>query len=214
MKKLLTLFLFITVISTLAWGAIIINNKLIEMNSYTSNGIIFVPVTELARAMGAKVLIDPSGNINISTSLAGGAYEIKGVEGSIGQTLFNGITRFMVKSVAEAELDPLGSKPLSGGKFILVSVKVKNGSKKARDYGYAMHRITLVDDKGQLYSTDAMKQEKDWIHMVGLVSLVPGGEVNGTYIFEVPIDAKAIRVVFEPREEKTEKAFRVNVETK
>jgi hypothetical protein len=211
MKKISVALILLAMVSGLAWGAVIINGKAVKFDVYNNNGVVLAPVKDLATALGASVVTDAAGNIKISTSSAGGANQIAGVEGSIGQTLFNGVTRLTVTGVESANLDPFGAQPLSGGKFVLVSVEVKNGSKKTKQYGYTIHKMTLVDDKGQLYTTDAMKKDSSWGYMVGITDLVPGGFVKGKYIFEVPTDINPARIVFEPRIEKNEKAFRVNL---
>ena len=71
--------------------------------------------------------------------------------------------------------------------------------------------MTLVDSKGQIFTSDAMKQDSNWIYSVGMTELVPGGFLNGKYVFEIPMDSTPERIVFEPRTEKNEKAIRVKL---
>ncbi|MBI5399317.1 DUF4352 domain-containing protein [Candidatus Saganbacteria bacterium] len=210
-QKILGLFLFLVFVYGISDAAVIINGKPTSLDIYDNNGEPYVSVKALAKALGAGIATDDQGNIKISTSSADGANQITGVAGSIGQTLFNGITRFTVNGVETADTDPFNYKLSEGRKFVLISVEIKNGSKKARQYGYTAHKITLVDDKGQLYTNDAMKQDVNWGYMVGITDLVPGGFIKGKFVFELPTESTPERIVFEPNPLMKEKAFRVNL---
>jgi len=210
MKKTLAL-LFVFILSSAVFAEIYVNGKKTNIEMIDQGGVIYAPIKSLSKALSVSYAEDSAGNIKLSTGMAGGANQIKGVEGTMGETLFNGITRFTVTGFDVVEVDPFGSKPLSNGKFALVSVEVRNGSKKARYYGYGGHKMTLIDDKGQIFTSDAMKQNDNWIYGVGITELVPGGFLKGKYVFEIPTSSTPQRIVFEPRTEKNEPAIRVKL---
>lgn len=111
---------------------LIINGKVASREVRTLDGKAYVPVSDVARALGQNV-ISVSGGYEIT--LPGGANQVSGLTGKVGDVLFDGSWRFQVNQVSEVqnykerytEKDPKEWQAADGGKLIVVDVTLKNG---------------------------------------------------------------------------------------
>lgn len=116
-----------------------INGKAVGGKPLMINDRLYVPVSALKSA-GMTASIDGD-TLSLSTSAAGGANQQAGVEGGLGDWLFNGIWRFRVISVDKVEGDVSGWK---------AAVEIRNGSKfdGYSPGGTGWQGVTLVLEDG------------------------------------------------------------------
>jgi len=125
MRRLAFFFIIapITVLSATAFeNSIRVNGKSVPGSMVMVGGKPYIPLSAL-KAAGAKV-VTANGVTSIEISAAGGANQQDGVEGKIGDWLYNGIWRFRVTNIAK-QSDPSGWT---------VAVEIKNGT---NSNGYA-----------------------------------------------------------------------------
>lgn len=123
-KRQIFAFAFAAVlIGGVAWAAaglkIVINGKQVDGEVLKVDGKMYVPVSALKAAGCGVTYDDKSLSINFA---AGGANQQNGVEGSIGDWLFDGIWRLQVKSI-DRQTDADGT---GGWKLV---VEIRNGTK-------------------------------------------------------------------------------------
>src|SRR5437016_6083167 len=94
---LITFSLFVLAVAALEVTKLKINGKAAEGKVMTVDGKLYVPVSAL-KAAGVNTSVDGD-TLSLSFPAAGGAGQQRGVEGSIGEWLFNGVWRFRVESV-------------------------------------------------------------------------------------------------------------------
>jgi hypothetical protein len=173
----------------------------------------FVPLTDMARAMNGTAVKRPDGGYEIviegadrtAPVVAGGANEVRGTNGKIGQVLFNGKWRFAVLSVDRAAtydsqfladkqtFTPAGDTE----ELVVVRCRLKNGQKTAQKAMLSAihpHNIALTDDQGQSYAP------KDFDKRGGDTdtgpSLLPGAQTEFAVLFSVPKGAALKDLVF------------------
>lgn len=80
---------------------LVLNGKLASTRVKTLNGQTYVSLADLAKALSMVVVKNPDGSFELKR--AGGATQAQGLEGRIGDVLFDGKWRFTVTSVSEPE---------------------------------------------------------------------------------------------------------------
>jgi hypothetical protein len=190
----------------LAQGGVrlILNGKVASTNVRMINGQPYVPLADIARATG-QVLVKRGSDYEIIAK--GGANQVEGLRGKVGDTLFDGKWRFKVIDVQrgvksytmrrEGGIDPgaVGGKVEidAGGKtfrvsagyeFVIVNARVTNGQKSTQAFGswYGEH-TALADTQGSSYRPIGWDQEGG---MFTTKSLLPGAGQDVTAIFLVP----------------------------
>jgi hypothetical protein len=163
----------------------------------------YVPLADMARAMNGTAVKRPDGAYEIvregadriAPVVAGGANEVRGTSGKIGQVLFTGKWRFAVLSVDRAATydsrflaDKQTFTPAGDSEeLVIVRCRLKNGQKTAQKAMLSAvhpHNIALTDDQGQSYAP------KDFDKRGGDTdtgpSLLPGAQTEFAIIFSVP----------------------------
>jgi len=97
--------------------SLVINGKAVEGKTATVDGATYVPLSAL-KAAGATA--DVKGNVLSINLVAGGATQLKGLEGGLNDWLFNGIWRFRATSVTPTDDGRPGWK---------IHVELRNGTK-------------------------------------------------------------------------------------
>lgn len=180
----------------------------------------YVPLADMARAMKGTAVRHAGGSYEIkldsvdattatddtaSPASAGGADEVHGMRGKIGQMLFTGKWRFSVLGVDRAaaydskfleekqNFTPKGDTD----ELIVVRCLLKNGQKSSATAMLSPihpHNIGLTDDQGQSYSpTDFDKRggsTDEGPHML------PGSQTEFAVLFSVPKGTKLKDLVF------------------
>jgi hypothetical protein len=138
---------------------------------------------------------------------AGGQMQLKGMEGKIGDWLFNGTTKLKVTGVTYPDAGPKGEKPDEGKKWVVIAVELKNGSDMNSNYGGSAENLTLVDADGQTVSAGRLKQSANWDEDQGDM-ILPAAGMKGVIVAAVPTDYKPIRLVYQHGA--SDPVFRVN----
>lgn len=169
----------------------------------------YVPLADMAKAMNGTAVKHKGGGYEITLASAdtttpeagagsaapGGANEVRGTRGKIGQVLFNGKWRFSVLSVDRAatyDSQFLTHKntfsPASDTEeLIIVRCQMKNGQNKTK---MAMigsvhpHHTALTDDHGQSYAP--MHYDKRGGHTDEGPNMLPGSQTEFAILFSVP----------------------------
>ncbi len=172
------------------------------------------PFTAHAQSSAKGASKPPAKKSNGNKPPAGGANQVVGLNGKIGQMLFDGKWRFQVQSVQEglttytlkvlaseqdyalyhnvAELDPTthGFTPKEGNTLIAIKCLAKNAQNKVQqlDFYSDSPKTALADDQGNSYPPIAI----DMITKGGLVTkpLLPGSGEEMTLLFAVPSGTK------------------------
>lgn len=84
-------------------------------------------------------------------------------------------------------------KPKEGKEFVIVAVKIKNGAKDKLDYNPMYFK--MQNSKGQIEDGTFSTVNQDTALKSG--ELAPGGEVEGTVIFEEPIGDKGVLLQYQ-----------------
>ena len=167
----------------------------------------YVPLSDMAKAMKGSAVKHKGGGYEITLPsvdtttpeagavVAGGANEVKGTQGKIGQVLFNGKWRFSVLSIDHAAsydskflpdkqtFAPAGDTE----ELVIVHCRMKNGQK---DTQMAMlspvhpHHTGLADDQGQSYAP--MGYDKRGGSSDEGPKLLPGAQTEFAILFSVP----------------------------
>jgi len=128
--------------------------------------------------------------------VAGGQMQLKGMEGNIGDWLFNGTTKLKVTSVTYPDAGPKGEKPDEGKKWVVISVELKNATDMNSNYGGSAENLTLVDADGQTVTAGRLKQTANWDEDQGDM-ILPAAGMKGVIVAAVPVDYKPIRLVYQ-----------------
>jgi hypothetical protein len=190
---------------------LIVNGGVASRSVKVIDGRVYVPLDDVAKALGMTVAKRTGG---YEMTPAGGANQVEGLRGKVGDTLFDGKWRFKVQDVQvldeysirrDGGLDPgrLGGKvevegkryrALPGHKLVVVNCHVKNGQKTATAFGSAYGEHTaLADQDGSNYRPVGWDQEGG---MFVTKTLLPGAGQDVTAIFLVPQGKKLKDLVF------------------
>jgi len=199
-------------VASLCWAAstglqLLLNGKVASTGVRVIDGRAYVPVDDVARALGLQVT-KTKGAYLLAT--AGGANQVQGArQGKIGSELFTGKWRFQVTGVQQAESyveryyqEKRTIKPRNPGEtLIIVTCRLKNGLTKTQS-PLVTERMpantALADDLGQSYSPldyDA-RQQSDKIGSYEGAPLLPGAGMDLALLFSVPAGTKAKALVF------------------
>ena len=188
-----------------------LNGKVASARVKMIDGTAYVPVADVAQALGQPLRTTPSGYV---IGLAGGANQVQGLQGKMGDMLFDGVWRFQVNRVTEADKyqerytanHPLEQTPGDSQKLILVDITVKNGANEKkyllmRDIPENLTALAGEDGTSAKVFTYDMRTGSgqhfggggDWD---STPEMLPGSQAQFTAIFRVPQDFKAKDLIF------------------
>jgi len=180
----------------------------------------YVPLADMARAMNGTAVRHAGGSYEIkrdgvdtttpsadvvTPAPAGGADEVHGTRGKIGQMLFTGKWRFEVLGVDRAAAydskflpDARNFTPAGDTEeLVIVRCRLKNGQKTAQKAMLSPihpHNIALTDNEGQSYApTDFDKRGGSTDEGP---NLLPGAQTDFAVLFSVPKGAALKDLVF------------------
>lgn len=176
-----------------------IEGRLATTDVLTRNGKTYVPISDVAKALG---LVVQKNGANYDLVKPGGANMVKGMAGKIGEELFNGKYRFKVIEVVRTssykprfvnlgyDLTPTNE----GNEVVAIICRLKNGTKEPVTFDITQGKNTaLTDDKEQSYANNAGAS----IDMVSRgPRVLPGAAVDFALTFEVPKTAVLKDLVF------------------
>jgi hypothetical protein len=204
---------------TAAWAAggskLVMNGNVASTSVRVIDGKAYVPLTDVAAALDMTV-VPIDGGYEIKK--AGGATPITGLQGKVGDVLFDGKWRFQVLSadtvdsykmknkstidyalynqVADFDGDTNTFTPKAGRRLIAVKCRVTNG----RNATYSLWvnnndtRTALADDQGE--SHPPFVYDMDESEPFSTKKLLPGAKTDFTILFSVPEDTKPKDLVF------------------
>ncbi len=190
---------------------LMIQGKTVSNDVRVINGQAYVPLSDMARAMnGSAVKSGNSYSIQIGggggdNATAGGANEVKGTAGALGQMLFVGKWRFEAVSVNraasyESQYLPNHQTFAPSGdseELVIVQCRLKNAQTSAQKAMLSTvhpHNIALTDDQGQSYAPLGFDKHTDATDEGP--SMLPGSQTTFATIFSVPKGTKLKDLVF------------------
>jgi hypothetical protein len=208
----------ILVVGTAAWAwrgemRLYLNGKVVSTNVLVNNGVAYVPIKDVAAALDMTAEKRSDG---YALSKSGGATQVEGMQGKVGDDLFNGMYRLKVTRVTrQAAYTRQYSKgdaitAPDGKEVVAIFIRLKNGTKKAQT-------IDLVFPGSNTAVTDT--DEHSFGPITGLAcdtpsraaDLLPGAAVDTVLIFWVPKGAVLKDLVFEVGVYAHGPAFRVSL---
>lgn len=204
---------------TLAWaagaGKLVMNGNVVSSNVQVIGGQAYVPISDVAKAQGMVVV--KTGDV-YEIKKAGGATPVAGLQGKVGDVLFDGKWRFTVlgvttpdsytmahkstldyaiyNSVAEFDNDTRVFTPRDGRTLMIVKCRVSNGknSSQALWFSNTDTRTALADDQGESHPPIAYDIEEG--SPFQSKTLLPGAKVEFSLVFSVPQGTKVKDLVF------------------
>ncbi|WP_309690442.1 hypothetical protein [Armatimonas sp.] len=144
----------------LAPKKLVLNGKVVSTGVITQGSESYVPVRDIASALGMSVRAIDGG---FELYREGGANRVEGLNGKLGEMLFDGIWRLKVKELKEVGSytdrftpnRPRTHMPKSGEKLLILELQVRNGQKEQSylDLNLADNKIVtaLTDTEGHSY---------------------------------------------------------------
>ncbi|MBC8066399.1 MAG: DUF4352 domain-containing protein, partial [Chlorobia bacterium] len=190
----------ITALGITFWGQQVrIEGKVATSDVFTRNGKTYVPLADIAKALGMAVVKTGSGWDLVKP---GGANMVQGVKGKVGEELFNGKYRFQVVKVTRVssytpQFAKLGydlTPASSDNEIVAIHCRLKNGTKEAVTFDILLGKNTaLTDEKEQSYAP----YNGGSVDMVSRAPrVIPGAAADFALTFEVPKDAVLKDLVF------------------
>jgi hypothetical protein len=186
-------------IATLRYSDVRIEGKFATSDTISKNGKTYVPLGDVAKALGYTVSKTSTGYDLVK---AGGANQVQGVSGKIGDMLFNGRYRFqVVKVIRTSDYKPQFTDPgfnftptTSSHEIVAIVCKLKNATKESQTVDItAGDNTALTDDQGRSYGC-ARGVSIDMEDRAP--KLLPGAAVDFALTFEAPKNAKLQDLVY------------------
>ena len=173
----------ITAIFAIAFAAEVKNvvvkmdGNVLTSKGLTINGQLYVPASDVAKALGKSLTFSPASKSAIIQS-AGGANAAEGANGKLGDWLFNGRTRAKMSAIEE----------LNGEYF--VTIEYRNGEKVRKQYyfGFTESATIFFDDADNQFEAVLADRNKDYA-----IWLEPGSPYKVKYKFKENISGKTIK---------------------
>jgi hypothetical protein len=191
---------------------LILNGKVASADVQTVNGSAYVRLSDVAKALGMVVVKRSDG---YELTKAGGANQVEGLNGKVGDTLFDGRWRFTVLGVETADAYALKRTgepyaynqpvdfnsatrtltPKPGNRLIIVRCRISNGQKSTQTLWLAQRdtHTALADDQGESYPPAAHDVDGAPIQTK---PLLPGAKLEFPVVFVVPQGKKVEDLIF------------------
>jgi hypothetical protein len=193
---------------------LIVNGQVASHDVRLIEGRPYVPVADVAKALGQTVVARGGG---YEITAAGGANQVQGLQGKIGDTLFDGKWRFQVLAVEPvdsymlqnqvttdysvyrnlAELTDGVFKPKAGQQLIIARCRLKNGLKNQNQalwWANSDTHTALADDRGESYPPIAVDAPEGGPFQSK--PLLPGAGLDLAVLFAVPQGTQLKDLVF------------------
>ncbi len=197
-----------------AGGGLFINGKLASNDVRMINGTRYVPVSDVAKALGLTVTRRSDGGYDLNRP--GGADQVEGAPGKVGDTLFTGQWRVTVLNVEtpvdtyamKSEGEPYGEDTPSsynattriirakpGATLVVVRCRIANGQRTPQTLWLTRRdsKTALADAQGESYPPVAYDVDGAPIQTK---SLLPGARLEIPIIFAVPQETQLKDLVF------------------
>jgi len=192
-------------LSANAQSTVYYHGSVLTHSAKSIGGQTYVPLADVAKALSCRVS-STGGALSLvsataASSTAGGANQVTGTTGNVGDWFFNGKWRFKVIKVDRPDTytwqyyDTAGSDSPSSpdDQLVVFYCQIKNGEQRADEPILTVHGLdnqmtALTDDQGNSYSPI------DFDLRGG--ALVPGGAKSFNVVFSVPKTAKISQLIF------------------
>jgi hypothetical protein len=203
MKRLLVWVAFLGLaVVALAWvrqsSNLFINGTLASSGVIMHDGSAYVPVRDVASALKLAITNTSRG---IELADVGGANQVSGITGKVGDVLWNGYIRLQIVKVIRTKSytrqftgDNQVITPDQGHDLFVAVCKISNGLKNGVTVMYPGGETALTDDQGHSYSP-FLGMSAD-IGSRG-TDLLPGASFSSALIFEIPSAAVVGDMVYQ-----------------
>lgn len=199
-------------------SVLIYGGKVASQRVRVINGESYVPIRDVATALGMKVVQRPGG---LEMTKAGGANQLDGLRGKVGDTLFTGFWRFQVTGIKTVEkynrinsyYGETENSPNDNEQLLVVECIARNGQKETA-------ALRILQDKTQVSGTDqtAMAMTGCDMRVDGArtfsAGVLPGAAHKVVLLFSVPKDftpKDLVVTIGANLDEKTERTLRIAV---
>lgn len=200
MAKRLTLGLIVGIgcaalaYAALSPGRLIVSGREVPTDFITQNGRTYVPLSDVAKGLNMDVQ-KISGGFELKP--AGGANQVEGLNGKIGDQLSCGAFLLKIVEVTETQEYTLahnGQKqaPAStANKLVVVKFRLKNATPVTQSIDpYGGNHTALTDDEGHNFKSTNLDGER-------APDVLPGAAVDFTLIFDIAKDAALGDMVYQ-----------------
>ncbi|MFI5385067.1 MAG: hypothetical protein ACHQ50_03010 [Fimbriimonadales bacterium] len=181
-------------------SSLYINGNLASSGMIERNGVAYVPLKDVATAFKLSVQKTARG---YELSDSGGANQVEGIRGKVGDMLFNGYVRFQVVKVYNAgksykrvfSQDNSVINPIPDSNDLIVVVcKLKNAIQKPLGPYFAGGDTTaLTDTDGHSYPPRRFSDAPP------AGDMLPGSTADFALVFDIPPGTKLQDLVYEPQ---------------
>ena len=199
-----------------AWADqnLVMNGKVVSTSVRTVGGSPYVKLSDVAKALSMVVSKRPGG---YEITKSGGTNQVQGLQGKIGDLLFDGRWRFQVLSVAQPDTYTMKTpgdepssypadtinfdrktqlvSPKSGYKLVVIQCRMINGQKNKQTFWLAAKdgNNALADQQGESYAPIGYDLEGAPIQSK---PLLPGAKTDFPILFSVPQNIEMKDLVF------------------
>ncbi len=199
-----------------AWADqnLVMNGKVVSTSVRTVGGSPYVKLSDVAKALSMVVSKRPGG---YEITKSGGTNQVQGLQGKIGDLLFDGRWRFQVLSVAQPDTYTMKTpgdepssypadtvnfdrktqlvSPKSGYKLVVIQCRMINGQKSKQTFWLAAKdgNNALADQQGESYAPIGYDLEGAPIQSK---PLLPGAKTDFPILFSVPQSIELKDLVF------------------
>jgi len=190
---------------TLAFGAakaadtphtnLYINGTLASTRVLQNNGIAYVPVADVAKALKQIVVTKPDG---YAIASAGGSNQVEGMNGKIGDKITNGQVVFSVVKVLrfdkyERQFSTGTESPAApGDDLVAIVIRVKNATQKSPWIAVIGGKVTALTDHDEHAYKHVYNDSKSLTP-----TLLPGSAVDFALVYSIPKSAKLGDLVYQ-----------------
>jgi hypothetical protein len=189
--------------AAIGWAAgaatrLYINGKVASSDVIMKDGRAYVPLKDVAEALGMVVVNKSDG---FALTQAGGAGQVRGLNGKVGDDLFNG--SFRVKVIRVTRGDSYKRQFSSGGdipapageEIVAIVVRLKNGTSKTQFPMVAGTNVTALTDED---AHSVAPYDTGYLDAPGRnVTVLPAAAVDFALAFHMPKNAKLKDLVYQ-----------------
>jgi hypothetical protein len=186
-------------------ASLTINGNTVAADFHTIGGQTYVSLADVAKALGMTITKTANG---YQIAPAGGANQVGKLQGTVGDTIFDGKWRFQVLGVQKADqyvthlnsFSETYSPATPSNTLIIVDCRLKNGQIKADEPMLSsIHpaNTALADDQGQSYPPIAFDKHGATSDSNDFgANVLPGAASEFYIVFDVPKSANITSLVF------------------
>ncbi|HWA81898.1 MAG TPA: DUF4352 domain-containing protein [Fimbriimonadaceae bacterium] len=184
--------------AALAPGSLTVNGKSVTTDFIEKGGRTYVPLADVAKVLDMKVAKNGSG---YTLEPVGGANQLEGLHGKIGDVIRTPEFTFEVKKVVKAQhykrqfTDGTVDAQRPGNTIVAIVVRMKNATNKVMYLNpFGMDLTALTDEDEHTYT----QYTGGWADVpAGNHQMIPGSATDFALVFEVPEKAQLKDLVYQ-----------------